>query len=157
MVGAVEIGQRLLCRLAGTVSAEDLGTWAKAEILAAGEEGPTIFDSGEALRLDILKRVAVAVISEFALSEDEILTCLRRLAFSDDARGHRNASPAGRFLAGFPARGFPDRLFPVVGSCARCGAPVRISRAMIPAAGETRGALLCFACARRLPGTIVER
>ena len=154
MVERIEIEQRLIQRLAGGLSPGELSAWARGALAFASAEGPAIFASEEEMLLDVLKRCAVEADPAFELSESDLRTLLRRVAYSGSPSGTRGPGE-GPFLVAFRARLVPARLFPIVGLCARCGSPVRISPAMLAKARQARGALACLWCARRVPGTLV--
>jgi hypothetical protein len=153
VVERVEIEQRLLHRLSGGLSPAELSAWARGALAFANAEGPTIFASEEEMLLDVLKRCAVERDPAFELSESDLRTLLRRVAYSASPSGSRG-SAEGPFLVAFRARFVPARFFPIVGLCAGCGSPVRISSAMLAKARQARGALACLWCARRVPGTL---
>jgi len=154
VVERVEIEQRLLHRLSGGLSREELSAWARGALAFASAEGPTIFASEEEMLLDVLKRCSVEADPAFELSESDLRTLLRRVAYSGSPSEPRGPGD-GPFLVAFRARFVPARLFPIVGLCARCASPVRISSAMLAKARQARGSLACLWCARRVPGTLV--
>jgi len=156
MVDAAEIQQRLLRKLAGGLSAEELSGWAREVIARDAAEGPAIFASDEEILRDVLKRCAIGTEPGFELGGEEIRRMLRRVAYSApglEPRGRRE----GPFLVAMRARMAPARAFPIVANCARCGAAVRASEKSLPKMLRSRGALACVWCARALPGTVVER
>lgn len=156
MIDRIEIEQRLLHRLSGGLSAAELSEWARTALAFASQEGPTLFAPEEAMLLDVLKRCSVAADPPFALSEDDLETLSRRVAFSGGP-AVADASAKGPLLVAFRARLVPVRLFPIVGVCGRCGSAVRISRASLPRARQTAGALICVWCARAVPGMVIGR
>ena len=157
MVQAVEIEQRLLERLSGGISSGDLSAWARAALAFASGEGPSLFASDEEMLLDVLKRCAIETDPGFELSDEDLRVLLRRVAFSGSAQERRETRADGPFLVAFRARMVPARIFPILANCGRCGSPVRISAAMLPKAGQVKGAMACLWCARALPGRVVDR
>jgi len=156
VIDRVEIEERLLHRLSGGLGAEELSAWASATLAAANAEGPALFAPEEAILLDVLKRCSVAADPPFALSESDLEALLRRVAFAGGPAAANDASK-GPFVVAWRARLVPARLFPIVGVCGRCGAPVRVSPRALPRLRQTRGALACLWCARAIPGTVARR
>lgn len=156
MVDAAEIQQRLLQRLAGALSPGDLAAWARGVIAFESGEGPTLFAPEEEMFRDVLKRCAIETEPGFEMSGDDIRTMLRRLAYSDSARGPR-VPGGGPFLVALRARLAPARAFPILAGCARCSSPVRLAERSLPKIRATGGAVACLWCARALPGTVVGK
>jgi hypothetical protein len=157
VVEAVDIEQRLLQRLSGGISPEELSEWARGILAFASAEGPSLFVSDEEMLLDILKRCAIEIDPGFELSNEDLQDLLRRMAFSDPARARRETPPPGPFLVALRAGMAPARLLPILANCARCGSPVRLSVSMLPKARQTRGLLACLWCAKAVPGNVVDR
>jgi hypothetical protein len=155
VIDRVEIEERLLHRLSGGLGAEELSGWARSTLALASAEGPALFAPEEAMLLDVLKRCSVAADPPFALSENDLEALLRRVAFSGGPAAP-NGRAKGPFLVAFRARLAPARLFPIVGVCGLCGAAVRISPGALPKVRQTKGALVCFWCARTVPGMVVS-
>jgi len=156
MVDAAEIEERLLWRLAGGLSPADLSAWARGVIAFDAGEGPSLFAPDEEILRDVLKRCAIETEPGFEMSEEDVRTLLRRIAYSDAARAPR-APGEGPFFVAVRARLAPARTFPILGNCGRCGAVVRFSEKSLPKVRRTRGALACLWCAKALPGTVVEK
>ncbi|HET9795717.1 MAG TPA: hypothetical protein VFS34_14780 [Thermoanaerobaculia bacterium] len=155
MVDAGDLQQRLLLRLAGGISPEDLSAWARGVIAFDAAEGPALFAGDDEILRDVLKRCAIAAEEGFEMGGEEIRRLLRRVAYSApglEPRGRRE----GPFLVAMRARMVPARAYPLVGNCARCGAAVRVSEKSLSKALRSRGVLACVWCARSLPGTVVE-
>jgi hypothetical protein len=156
MVDAAEIEQRLLLRLAGGISAEELAGWARGVIAFDAGEGPALFASDDEILRDVLKRCAIATQTGFEIGGEEIRRLLRRVVYSApglEPRGRRE----GPFLVAMRARLLPARAYPIVANCSRCGAPVRASEKSLAKVLRSRGAFACIWCARSFPGAVVER
>jgi hypothetical protein len=156
MVDAGQLQQRLLLRLAGGTSAEELAAWARGAIAFDAGEGPALFVSDDEILRDVLKRCAIGAEPGFEISEEEIRRLLRRIAYSApglEPRGRRE----GPLLVAMRARMVPARAYPIVGNCVRCGAAVRVSGKSLPKALRSGGALACVWCARSLPGAVVGK
>jgi hypothetical protein len=156
MVDAAEIQQRLLRRLAGSLSPADLSAWARGAIAFESGEGPSLFAPEEEMLRDVLKRCAIETEPGFEMSGDDIRTLLRRLAYSDSARGPR-VPGHGPFLVALRARLAPARAFPILVSCARCGSAVRLAEKSLAKVRATGGAVACLWCAKAFPGMVVGK
>jgi len=156
MVDAAEIQKRLLLKLAGGISAEELSGWAREVIAFDAAEGPALFVPDDEILRDVLKRCAIGTESGFELGAEEIRRLLRRVAYSApglEPRGRRE----GPFLVAMRARILPARAYPIVANCSRCGAAVRISEKSLPKVIRSRGALACLWCAHSFPGMVIGR
>jgi len=153
MADPLEIAQQLLRRLAGIVSDGDVARWAEGLLKDLEKEGPS-FGSDNDSMADVLKKCSVAGRAGFGLTPDDLRWLLLRLA---SLRAPLLSLPErGRFLACRRRGRFIPSGSGVVSNCRRCAAQVVFPESRLPKLRDCDGRLLCWRCARTLPGRIVE-